>query len=83
MCQPQLCILLKHKLLKSSVQFRRSLMSDSLRPHESQHARPPPYKITGVYNIILQGFCCEKKRNELEAVEGGKSGEFLNEQIEE
>ena len=25
----------------SSVQFRRSVMSDSLRPHESQLARPP------------------------------------------
>ena len=25
----------------SSVQFRCSVMSDSLRPHESQHARPP------------------------------------------
>ena len=25
----------------SSVQFRRSVVSDSLRPHESQHARPP------------------------------------------
>ena len=25
----------------SSVQFSRSVMSDSLRPHESQHARPP------------------------------------------
>ena len=25
----------------SSVQFCRSVMSDSLRPHESQHARPP------------------------------------------
>ena len=25
----------------SSVQFRRSVMSDSLQPHESQHARPP------------------------------------------
>ena len=24
----------------SSVQFSRSVMSDSLRPHESQHARP-------------------------------------------
>ena len=24
-----------------SVQFSRSIMSDSLRPHESQHARPP------------------------------------------
>ena len=25
----------------ASVQFSRSVMSDSLRPHESQHARPP------------------------------------------
>ena len=25
----------------SSVQFNRSFVSDSLRPHESQHARPP------------------------------------------
>ena len=25
----------------SSVQFSRSVMSDSLRPHETQHARPP------------------------------------------
>ena len=30
------------RLLKSvSVQFSRSVASDSLRPHESQHARPP------------------------------------------
>ena len=28
-------------ILKSSVQFSRSVVSDSLRPHESQHARPP------------------------------------------
>jgi len=27
--------------LLSSVQFSRSVMSDSLRPHELQHARPP------------------------------------------
>ena len=25
----------------SSVQFSRSVVSDSLQPHESQHARPP------------------------------------------
>ena len=32
-----------------SVQFSRSVMSDSLRPHESQHARPPcPSPTTGV-----------------------------------
>ena len=28
-------------LTLSSVQFSRSVVSDSLRPHESQHARPP------------------------------------------
>ena len=30
-----------HQLLFSSVQFSSSVMSDSLRPHESQHARLP------------------------------------------
>ena len=29
------------KQLLSSVQFSCSVLSDSLRPHESQHARPP------------------------------------------
>ena len=29
------------RLLTSSAQFSRSVMSDSLPPHESQHARPP------------------------------------------
>ena len=34
----------------SSVQFSHSVMSDSLRPHEPQHARPPcPSPIPGVY----------------------------------
>ena len=34
----------------SSVQFSRSVVSDSLRPHESQHARPPcPSPIPRVY----------------------------------
>ena len=34
----------------SSVQFSRSGVSDSLRPHESQHARPPcPSPTPGVY----------------------------------
>ena len=31
----------KNKSSISSVHFSRSVMSDSLRPHESQHARPP------------------------------------------
>ena len=29
------------KIQFSSVPFSRSVMSDSLRPHEPQHARPP------------------------------------------
>ena len=34
----------------SSVQFSRSVVSDSLRPHESQHARPPcPSPTSGVH----------------------------------
>ena len=39
-------------LLSSSVghQFSRSVVSDSLRPHESQHTRPPcPSRTPGVY----------------------------------
>ena len=31
----------KRKFFSSSVQFSHSVVSDSLRPHESQHARPP------------------------------------------
>ncbi|KAB0338615.1 hypothetical protein FD754_024449, partial [Muntiacus muntjak] len=35
----------------SSVQFSHSVMSDTLRPHESQHARPPcPSPTPGVYS---------------------------------
>ena len=35
----------------SSVQFSRSVMSDSLQPHESQHARPPcPSPTPGVHS---------------------------------
>ena len=35
----------------SSVQLSRSVFSDPLRPHESQHARPPcPSSIPGVYS---------------------------------
>ena len=36
--------------LLSSVQFSHSVMSDSLQPHEPQHARPPcPSPTPGVY----------------------------------
>ena len=39
----------------SSVQFSRSVMSDSLRPHELQHARPPcPSPTPGVYSRFLR-----------------------------
>ena len=35
----------------SSVQFSRSVVADSLRPHESQHARPPcPSPTPGVHS---------------------------------
>ena len=36
---------------RRSVQFSRSLVSDSLQPHESQHARPPcPSPTPGVHS---------------------------------
>ena len=39
----------------SSVQFSRSVVSDSLRPHESQHARLPcPLQTPGVFSILKQ-----------------------------
>ena len=38
-------------LIFSPVQFSRSVVSDSLRPHESQHARPPcPSPTPGVHS---------------------------------
>ena len=42
---------IRHPKVKCfSVQFSRSVMSNSLRPHESQHARPPrPSQTPGVY----------------------------------
>ena len=44
----------------SSVQFSRSVMSDSLRPHESQHARPPcPSPTPEVHsNSRRSSWCC-------------------------
>ena len=44
----------------SSVQFSRSVMSDSLRSHEPQHARPPcPSPTCGVYPnpCLLSQWC--------------------------
>ena len=41
----------KTSKLFSSVQFSRSVVSDSLRPRESQHSRPPcPSPTPGVYS---------------------------------
>ena len=46
--------------LLSSVQFSRSVVSDSLQPHESQHARPPcPSPTPGVHsNSCLSSRWC-------------------------
>ena len=39
--------------MSQSVQFSRSVVSDSLRPHESQHARPPcPSPTPGVHSDV-------------------------------
>ena len=48
------------ELLFSSVQFSRSVVSDSLQPHGLQHARPPcPSPIPGVYpNSCLSSQWC-------------------------
>ena len=37
----QIKITMGYHFLRSSVQFSHSVVSDSLRPHELQHARPP------------------------------------------
>ena len=53
----QLCFLssflyhLESLIIFFSIQFSRSVVSDSLRPHESQHARPPcPSTTPGVHS---------------------------------
>ena len=44
------CTLIREPSVSRSVQFSRSVMSDSLPPHESQHARPPcPSPTPGVH----------------------------------
>ena len=37
----ELCLGVRHYLIQPSVQFSSSVVTDSLRPHESQHARTP------------------------------------------
>ena len=49
-CPDVLIYLFLRHTYTHSVQFSRSVMSDSLWPHESQHARPPcPSPTPGVY----------------------------------
>ena len=43
----------KHHYSINSVQFSRSVVSDSLQPHQSQHARPPcPSPTPGVHSNL-------------------------------
>ena len=47
---PRISLKMKH-FCGFQLQFSRSVVSDSLRPHESQHARPPcPSPTPGVYS---------------------------------
>ena len=44
-------IIYQAKIIPCSVQYSRSIVSDSLQPHESQHARPPCPSLTpGVHS---------------------------------
>ena len=46
-------LLFGRKVMTNLVQFSRSVVSDSLRPHESQHARPPcPSPTPGVHSNL-------------------------------
>ena len=48
---PYICVSRFHIYVLSSVQFSSSVMSDSVRPHESQHTRPPcPSPTPGVHS---------------------------------
>ena len=51
---------IKNKMAISSIQFSCSVVSDSLQPHELQHARPPcPSPTPGVHsNPCLSSRCC-------------------------
>ena len=61
-CRQILCCL-NHQgssLLSSSVQFSHSVRSDSLQPHELQHARPPcPSPALGIYpnSCLVSQWC--------------------------
>ena len=57
---PPLLLKLKLYIISNSVQFSCSVVFDSLRPHESQHARPPcPSPTPGVHpnSCALSRWC--------------------------
>ena len=63
------------KRLSSSVQFSRSVVSDSLRPHESQHTRPPcPSPTSGVhsdaYDYLIHTIFKKAKCKNLKSIVG-------------
>ena len=63
----------------SSVQFSRSVVSDSLRPHESQHARPPcPSPTPGVYSNSCPSSRCTSLYLILKSVYPYGSAQFHN-----
>ena len=50
-CSVFIMVQFSHPFMLSSVQFSCSVVSDSLRPHESQHTRPPcPSPTPGVHS---------------------------------
>ena len=50
--------------MQLSVQFSHSVMSDSLRPHELQHARPPcPSPTPGVLFFSIKTKCLTKREH--------------------
>ena len=50
LCKIDFAVFTKHSN-QSSVQFSRSVMSNSLQPHELQHARPPcPSRTPGIHS---------------------------------
>ena len=49
----------------SSVQFSRSVVSDSLWPHESQHSRPPCPSPTVSLKYNVSSFCLEENHSPL------------------
>ena len=55
-----------------SVQFSRSVMPDSLRPHESQHARPPcPSPTPGVHPPRAGLQVCTQRRRPVQGLGTG------------